>query len=35
VIELTEIMREIAETGRSSVPDDPYDEAAMNGEVAS
>jgi simple sugar transport system ATP-binding protein len=27
VIELTEIMREIAETGRSSVPDDPFDES--------
>jgi simple sugar transport system ATP-binding protein len=26
VIELTEIMREIAETGHSSVPDDPYEE---------
>jgi simple sugar transport system ATP-binding protein len=28
VIELTEIMREIAETGHSSVPDDPYSETA-------
>lgn len=36
VIELTEIMREIAETGKSSVLDDPFEEdGATNGEVAS
>jgi simple sugar transport system ATP-binding protein len=35
VIELTEIMREIAETGTSSVPDDPYEDEGPAGEVAS
>ncbi len=35
VIELTEIMREIAETGTSSVPDDPFEEGGKGEEVAS
>ncbi len=35
VIELTEIMREIAETGASSVPDDPYEDDGPGEEVAS
>jgi len=36
VIELTQIMREIAETGKSSVPDDPFEGGGeTTGEVAS
>lgn len=33
VVELTNIMREIAETGRSSVPDDPDDDVVADGEI--
>jgi simple sugar transport system ATP-binding protein len=33
VIEMTEIMREIAETGKASIPDDPHEEAVENEEV--
>jgi simple sugar transport system ATP-binding protein len=34
VLELTEIMREIAETGRSDVPDDPFEEEPVGGEAS-
>lgn len=34
VVELTGIMREIAETGKSSVPDDPHEDEDVDGGVA-